>query len=153
MKLRSIFTAAAIACATLMAFPSHGKTPVVRAATAPSAKVPSKEINGTWRNERNTFKIWVLEDGTLRIAFQGTYESKTEWVRISNAGEANGIAALKGDTAVLPIAGNGKGGRITLKFSGGSLVAKQTGDCGFGRDVSADGTYRRVSRWKPRFEK
>ena len=42
--------------------------------------------------------------------------------------------------------------RITLKFTGGKLVVTQTGICGFGHNVTAEGTYKKVSAKKPKFE-
>ena len=41
--------------------------------------------------------------------------------------------------------------QITLKFTGGKLVVTQTGICGFGHNVSAEGTYQKVSSKKPKF--
>jgi hypothetical protein len=40
---------------------------------------------------------------------------------------------------------------ITLTFTGGKLVVTQTGICGFGHNVSAAGTYKKVSAKKPKF--
>src|SRR5438128_11013116 len=40
---------------------------------------------------------------------------------------------------------------ITLKFAGGKLVVTQTGICGVGHNVSAAGTYKKVSAKKPKF--
>jgi hypothetical protein len=42
--------------------------------------------------------------------------------------------------------------KITLKFTGGKLVVAQTGICGFGFNVIADGTYTRVSSARPKFD-
>ena len=41
--------------------------------------------------------------------------------------------------------------RITLKFTGGKLVVTQTGICGVGHNVTAAGTYKKVSAKKPKF--
>jgi hypothetical protein len=153
MNAKILVAAVAVLVATALTFPSIGRPPSGRGVDARPHDVPAGEMNGTWRNERNTFKIWALGNGKLQIAFRGTYESKSDLVRIANVGEGAGIAVLQGDTAILRLEGTGKGCRITLKFSDGSLIAKQEGACGFGSEVSADGTYRRVSRWKPRFEK
>jgi hypothetical protein len=45
---------------------------------------------------------------------------------------------------------------IAFAFAGETVVLKQErgsdADCGFGHAVSADGTYRRISRKKPKFD-
>src|SRR5258708_5675471 len=41
--------------------------------------------------------------------------------------------------------------QITLRFTGGKLVVTQTGICGFGHNVRAAGTYKKVSARKPKF--
>jgi hypothetical protein len=38
-----------------------------------------------------------------------------------------------------------------MKFTGGKLIVKQEGGCGFGHNVMADGAYRKVSSRKPKF--
>jgi hypothetical protein len=38
-----------------------------------------------------------------------------------------------------------------MRFTGGKMVVKQLGICGFGNHVLADGTYRKVRNRKPKF--
>ena len=38
-----------------------------------------------------------------------------------------------------------------MKFKGGKLLVTQESSCGFGMNVTADGTYRKVSTRKPKF--
>jgi hypothetical protein len=38
------------------------------------------------------------------------------------------------------------------KFTGSKLVVTQTGTCGFGHNVTAAGTYKRVTAEKPKFD-
>jgi len=39
-----------------------------------------------------------------------------------------------------------------MKFTGGKLIVKQEGTCGFGNHVFADGTYKKTSGKKPSFD-
>jgi hypothetical protein len=70
----------------------------------------------------------------------------------ANTGEGSGIATIEGDTAMFKPEGAEEECQITLKFTGGKLVVMQTGICGFGHNVTAEGTYKRVSTKKPKFE-
>jgi hypothetical protein len=103
-------------------------------------------------NEIRRFKIWALGQQRLRIEFSGVYEYKTPQGPSANEGEGSGIATIDGDTAIFKPEGAEEECRITLKFTGGKLVVTQTGICGFGHNVSAAGTYKRVSATKPKFE-
>jgi hypothetical protein len=41
---------------------------------------------------------------------------------------------------------------VTLKFTAGKLLVTQTGICRFGHNVSAEGTYKKVSSKKPKLD-
>jgi hypothetical protein len=98
------------------------------------------------------FKVWALGKQRLQIEFSGVYEYKTPQGPTVNEGEGSGIATLEGDTAIFKPEGAEDECRITLKFTGGKLVVTQTGICGFGHNVTAGGTYKKVSAKKPKFE-
>ena len=71
------------------------------------------------------------------------------------AGSEKSVTAaqvIEGDTAIFKPEGAEEECRITLKFTGGKLVVMQTGICGFGNNVTAAGTYKKVSGKKPKFE-
>ena len=122
-------------------------TPTVR------ADVTAKQVNGTWRSGKNEFKIWALGQRKLQIEFSGIYEYKTGGgERTANTGEGSGIAHIEGDTAIFKPDGAEDECKITLKFSGGKLVVTQEGTCGFGFNVRADGTYKKFSAGKPKFD-
>ena len=108
--------------------------------------VTAAEVNGTWRSDSATFRVWALGGQRLKVEFSGTYETGAT----ANTGEASGIARIDGDTAVFVPRGAGRC-RITMKFVRAKLVVDQDGDCGFGLNVTADGTYTRKSRARPRF--
>jgi hypothetical protein len=114
--------------------------------------VTADQVNGTWQRKGGEFKIWALDQQRLQIEFSGVYEYKTLQGPSANEGEGSGIATIEGDTAIFKPEGAEEECRITLKFNGGKLVVTQTGICGFGLNVSAEGTYKRVSTKKPKFE-
>jgi hypothetical protein len=116
-----------------------------------NASVTAAQVNGTWKTKGGEFKIWALGDQRLQIAFSGVYEYKTPQGPSANTGEGSGIARIEGDTAIFKPEGAEEECRITLKFTGVKLVVTQTGNCGFGHNVTAAGTYKKVSSKKPSF--
>ncbi len=114
--------------------------------------VTAAQVNGTWKTKSGEFKIWALGQQRLQIEFSGTYEYKTPQGPSANEGEGSGIATIEGDTAIFQPEGVEEECRITLKFTGGKLVVTQTGICRFGHNVTAGGTYQKVSAKKPKFE-
>lgn len=113
---------------------------------AASRIVTAADVNGTWESETGAFKVWALGRQRLQVEFSGTYESGAT----ANTGEARGIARIEGDTAVFEPKDLGEC-RITMTFERAKLLVDQHSGCGFGLNVSADGTYTRKSRRKPRF--
>jgi hypothetical protein len=64
------------------------------------------------------------------------------------------MATLKYNVATFAPADT-QGCSITLTFTGQKLIVKQTGsdaDCGFGHNVTADGTYTKRSSRSPKFD-
>lgn len=118
---------------------------------AASKDVSAAQVNGTWESRANTFKVWTLGGQKLQIEFAGIHEYKSPVGPMANTGEASGIAAIEGGTAIFPPEGFGEECRIVLKFTDGKLIVKQDGNCGFGAGVAADGAYREVSGGKPKF--
>jgi hypothetical protein len=114
--------------------------------------VTATQVNGTWKTKYGEFKIWALGQQRLQIEFSGVYEYTTPQGPTANEGEGSGIATIKGDTAIFKPEGAEEECRITLKFTGGKLVVAQTGICGFGHNVTAAGTYKKISARKPKFE-
>jgi hypothetical protein len=114
--------------------------------------VTAAQVNGTWKMKYGEFKIWALGQQRLQIEFSGVYEYKTPLGPSANEGEGSGVATIKGDTAIFKPEGAEEECQITLKFAGGKLVVTQTGICGFGHNVTAAGTYKRVSVKRPKFD-
>jgi hypothetical protein len=125
--------------------------------------VPASEVNGTFRRSfsgkykgsYNEIKILALGRGRLRVAFDLVYPFTDGTGQLSaNLGQAEGIAAIIGDTAVYRTDEFGGECTITIKFiKPGTIRVEQEGAsaCGFGHNVTAAGTYTRSSRVKPKF--
>jgi len=113
--------------------------------------ITAAQVNGTWKTKGGEFKIWAVGKQRLQVEFSGVYEYKTPNGPMANEGEGSGIATIEGDTAIFKPEGAEEECQITLKFTGGKLIVAQTGICGFGHNVSAEGTYKKVSSRKPKF--
>ncbi|HEX5489957.1 MAG TPA: hypothetical protein VFX07_01735 [Candidatus Udaeobacter sp.] len=113
--------------------------------------VTAAQVNGTWKTETGELKILALGKQRLQVEFFGVYEYKTPHGPMANEGEGSGIAKIEGDTAIFKPEGAEEECQITLKFTGTKLVVTQTGICGFGHNVSAEGTYKKISSKKPKF--
>ena len=125
---------------------------IVTMQAANDTSVTAAQVNGTWKMKDGEFKIWALGRQRLQVEFSGTYEYKTPQGPSANEGQGSGVATIEGDTAIFRPEGAEEECQITLKFTGGKLVVTQTGICGFGHNVTAEGTYKRVSIKKPKFE-
>jgi hypothetical protein len=113
--------------------------------------VTTAQVNGTWKTKGGEFRIWALGKQRLQVEFSGVYEYKTPQGPMANEGEGSGVATIEGDTAIFKPEGAEEECQITLKFTRGKLVVTQTGICGFGHNVSAEGTYKKISSKKPKF--
>jgi hypothetical protein len=81
------------------------------------------------------------------------YEFKSGEGPMANVGDASGEATIENDTAVFVPEETGDC-KITMTFlPNGKLKVEQRGEeCGFGHNVRADGTYRKISNRKPKFD-
>jgi hypothetical protein len=113
--------------------------------------VVAAQVNGSWKTKGGEFKIWALGKQRLQVEFSGVYEYKTPQGPMANEGEGTGVARIEGDTATFKPEGAEKECQIMLKFIDDELLVTQTGICGFGHNVTAEGTYKKVSSKKPKF--
>ena len=115
--------------------------------------VTAAQVNGTWKYRGNFFHVWALGQQKLKVEFTGIYEYKIPSGPMANTGMGSGIARIEGDTAIFRPSeiGEDEECKITMRFTRGKLIVKQEGVCGFGHNVDASGTYRRVSKAKPKF--
>ena len=113
--------------------------------------VTAAQVNGTWKDQANTFKVWALGKQRLRVEFLGSYEYRTPAGPMAHSGSGSGVAFIEGETARFRPEGADRECEIVMTFTGGKLVVEQEGGCGFGHNVMASGTYRKVSHRKPKF--
>lgn len=107
-----------------------------------------KYRSGGYRNE---ISVQELEGNKLRVAIYASYEYKINGNLNANVGEANGIVKLNGDTAIL-VPEDTENCEISLQFTGNKIIVKANNEinCGFGLNVSAQGTYTKTGS-KPDF--
>ena len=113
--------------------------------------ITAAQANGTYRSGKSTFKILALGNNRLKVQFDGFYRYLAGGY---NTGSAQGEARIDFDVAKF-VPPDTEGCTITLKFLPGKLVVTQEGGdftCGFGHNVTADGTYRKISSAKPKFD-
>jgi hypothetical protein len=113
--------------------------------------VTAAQANGVYRFYKSEFRILALGHNKLKVQFDGVY---VNIVKNVNVGYATGEATIEGNVATF-IPEDTQGCKITMKFLPGKLVVTQDGsdaDCGFGHNVYATGTYKKIRSGKPRFE-
>lgn len=122
--------------------------------------VSAAEVTGTFRSyygvklkrSYDEIKIQSIGRGKLKISFDLIYphlDSAGEMM--ANVGSTEGEASISGDTAIFTDDSYGEC-KITIKFvKPGTIKASQDGGCGFGANVTADGTYKKISSAKPKF--
>ena len=125
---------------------------VASAAIACGGDVTAKQVNGTWKYRQNEFKVWALGEQKLQVEFSGVWEHESAAGPTANTGEGAGIVRIEGNTASFKPDGAEDDCKIVLKFTDGKLVVTQDGICGFGFNVTAAGTYKKVSSRKPNFD-
>lgn len=114
-----------------------------------------RNFQGKFKKMSNDIQIQALGGGQLRVVFSLIYPYTTQTGETSaNIGNIDSVIPIVGDTAVYRSTEFGDC-TITLKFTKpGTLVVTQDGDspaCGFGHNVFAAGTYRKVSSKRPVF--
>jgi hypothetical protein len=114
-------------------------------------------FTGKFRRDYNEIKILALGKGKLKVSFDLLYpfiDGNGE--KSANMGQLDGTAKIVGDTATLTSTEFGPC-TITIKFvRPGTIRVAQEGDdaaCGFGHNVTADGTYKKVSSARPNFKR
>ena len=125
--------------------------------------VGAAEVNGTFRSYFkgkfkglfNEIKILALGKGKLKFRFDLTRPYIDGAGNLSaNTGEAEGIGEIFGDTGVFTMKEFGAC-KILFKFvKPGEIKVEQSreeSDCGFGHNVTADGTYKKVRSVKSKF--
>lgn len=135
----------------------------VGAAAQSRASVSAAEVNGTFKMNftgkfktfSNEVKVLALGGGKIRFALDLIYPySMQNGEPMVNMGGLDGEASITGDTAIYT-SEDGKC-KITLLFvKAGTIKVTQDGGpaaCGFGHNVMASGTYKKVSSKKPNLD-
>jgi hypothetical protein len=124
-------------------------------ATAGERSVTAAEATGTYRDAdgNSEIRILALGHGKLKVQLALVYEYQSGEGPMANLGDAPGEATIENDTAAFVPEGAGDC-KITMMFlPNGKLKVEQKGEeCGFGHNVRADGTFRKVSNGKPKFD-
>jgi hypothetical protein len=114
--------------------------------------VTAAQVNGVYRAYDNEFRILALGHNKLKVQFDGVYRRISKSV---NTGYASGEATIDGNVATLDLPEFGPC-KINMVFlRNGKMKVTQEGsdaDCGFGHNVYATGTYRKIRGGKPKFE-
>jgi len=112
-------------------------------------------FGGKFKDTASEIRIASIGKNKLHVAFELVYPFIDGYgERSANSGTADGEATIKGDTAVYHSTEFGQC-TIAIKFvRAGTIKVSQQGtenDCGFGFNVTADGTYKKISGKKPKF--
>ena len=113
--------------------------------------VTAAQANGVYRYYQSEFRILALAHNKLKVQFDGIYMTAA---KSPNMGYATGEAIIDGNIATFKPSDTERC-EITLVFLPGKLKVIQDGsdaDCGFGHNVYATGTYRKIRSGKPKFE-
>ena len=113
--------------------------------------VTAAQANGVYRYYDKEFRILALGHNKLKVQFDGIYHTLAKSV---NTGYAGGEATIAGNVATF-VPEDTQGCKITMTFIPRKIVVKQDGDdatCGFGHNVYAAGTYRKIRSGKPKFQ-
>jgi hypothetical protein len=116
----------------------------------------SRTFTGKFKGSTSQIKILALGKGKLKIAFDLIYPYVDGAGELSaNIGQVTGEAKITGDTALYSSDEYGQC-KITIKFVRPGLIrVTQEGDssdCGFGHNVTADGSYKKTSGAKPKLD-
>src|SRR4030095_908256 len=132
---------------------SQAQSPLANPAPSPGKKkiVTAAQANGIYRYYKNEFRILSLGQNQLKVQFDGMYMTMSG---TPNIGYASGVATIEGNVATFKPPDT-QGCVITMVFLPGKLKVtqdNQDADCGFGHNVYATGTYRKVRSGKPKFD-
>lgn len=133
----------AIACLSILPAGAAAQNPKI---------VTARQANGVYSSYDNEIRILALGNNKLKVQFDGVYHTISKSV---NTGYAAGEATIEGNVAVLNLTEFGPCKITMVWLRNNRLKVTQEGDspdCGFGHNVRADGTYRKIRSGKPKFE-
>ena len=130
---------------------AQGSQGVAAPKPPPKQIVTAAQANGVYRYYQSEFRILALGHKKLKVQFDGIYMTVS---KTPNLGYAMGEATIDGNIATFKPPDTERC-EITLVFLPNKLRVTQDGsdaDCGFGHNVNATGTYRKIRGGKPKFE-
>jgi uncharacterized protein len=114
----------------------------IGALSAASAPAKPEDVTGTYEAANGEVLVQQSEGGRIRFYINATYHT--------NVGEVSGEVPLTGDAA--SFVDQETDCALSLKFAPEKLIVTQDGSCEMGLNVSASGTYKRVSAAPPKFD-
>lgn len=141
-----------IACLSSFGLSTSAQKSQVQSSLKPPQKqiVTAAQANGVYRFYKSEFRILALGHNKLKVQFDGIYATPKSF----NMGYAMGEAIIDGNIATFKPPDTERC-EITIVFLPGKLKVTQDGsdaDCGFGHNVYATGTYKKIKSGKPTFE-
>ncbi len=155
--MKSILT---VLCAALF----FGFSATAASAQTSRKSVPAAEVNGTFRmpftgrfkGSSNEIKILALGGGKLHIAMELMYPFVVNGELSANLGELDGEAAIVGDVAVYDSMPRTAHALSPSNSSGPARSRSRrkawTSLADLAHNVFADGTYKKISSAKPKFD-
>lgn len=116
--------------------------------------VTAAQANGTYRYRHNEIRFLALGHNKLRVQMDLAFAYKSPNGPTANTGQAFGEASIENDIAVFYPMDDHKC-KITIRFLPGNkirVLEDNLLDCGFGMNVSSEGTYTKVKGGKPKFD-
>jgi hypothetical protein len=116
--------------------------------------VTAAQANGTYEYRDNEIRILALGHNKLRIQMDLIYAFKSSDGPTAHTGQSRGEATIEGDVATFHPEGFADC-TITIKFLRGNKIRvseENLLNCGWGFNVTSEGTYRKVRGGKPRFD-
>src|SRR5262249_61995501 len=80
------------------------------------AIVSAAQVNGTWKNSRNEFKILALGKKSLKVAFYGTHEYRTAGGPGEITGGVRGVGTIDGAFPALKVTCEAGGWTTTISL-------------------------------------
>lgn len=156
MRKRVICVGLALICLMLISVPASAQTSRKSVSAAEVNGTYGMSFRGKFRKFTNDIRLLALGKGKVRVAMDLLYPiALPGGEHTVNMGFLDGEASIQRDVATYHSDEFGPC-TITIKFvRPGTIKVTQDGtdaDCGFGHNVTADGTYRKVNSRKPTFE-
>jgi hypothetical protein len=123
-------------------------------AQAPVRSSKPRNVTGHYQlksgEKRNSLEVLELRGGKIKFHILALWVSPYNSENVHN-GEVMSIVALDGNSAVY----KDENCSITIKFLSDKAVvtqAEDVGDCDFGANVNASGSYRKLNSRRPKFD-